>query len=376
MSNKELFIGLMSGTSADGVDAVLMDFSEGKHCLIAHHSAPFSIQLQKTIQGLFEADDNEIERAGALDTTLGIEFSTAVNNLLDQTKYGPEDITAIGSHGQTIRHRPPGKNALPFSWQIGDPNIIANNTNITTVADFRRRDIALEGQGAPLVPAFHAALFTHPTRTRAIVNIGGIANISWLEAGLNTIGFDTGPGNNLMDQWCLQHQGVTYDKGGVWASSGVCHAALLSKLLEHPYFSAAPPKSTGREDFNLNWLNDVLSLMPENIKPDDIQATLLMLTVESIALDIEMLAKNKEVIEVYICGGGARNGYLLMSLQKRLADYKVTTTDELELAPEWIEAAAFAWLARQTIKGLAGNSPSVTGAKCASILGGIYLKNT
>lgn len=373
MTHADLYIGLMSGTSADGVDAVLVDFNKPEPKLVAKLSTAFPRKLRTCIHDLCEPSFNELDRAGALDTQLGRIFSDAVLELLKAAKVSSTDVKAIGSHGQTIRHRPPGNNSsLPFTWQVGDPNTIVSRTNITTVADFRRRDMALGGQGAPLVPAFHEAVFSHKEKTRAIVNIGGIANISWLVPNQETLGFDTGPGNNLMDLWISRHKNQNLDEDGAWAQSGIYSTELLAAALTHSYFTKKIPKSTGREDFNLAWLDQTLASLSFEISPQDVQATLLMLTVESIARHIELCIKDNAHVEVYVCGGGALNGALMASLRQRLSQHILTTTSTLGLDPDWVEAVAFAWLAKQTIENLAGNIPSVTGASSASILGGIY----
>lgn len=373
MTHADLYIGLMSGTSADGVDAVLVDFNKPEPKLVAKLGTVFPRKLRKRIHDLCEPSFNELDRAGVLDTQLGRFFSDAVLELLKAAKVSSTDVKAIGSHGQTLRHRPPGSNSsYPFTWQVGDPNTIVSRTDITTVADFRRRDMALGGQGAPLVPAFHEAVFSHKEKTRAIVNIGGIANISWLTPNQETLGFDTGPGNNLMDLWICRHKNQTFDADGAWAQSGACNAELLAVALAHPYFTKKIPKSTGREDFNLAWLNQILVSLSAEISPQDVQATLLMLTVESIAHHIECCIKDNALIEIYVCGGGALNEFLMVSLSQRLSQHTLTTTSALGLDPDWVEAVAFAWLAKQTIENLTGNLPSVTGASSASILGGIY----
>jgi|SRR5690554_1147415 len=365
-----LFIGLMSGTSADGIDAVLVDLAATPR-LCATYSLPFTLELRQQIHALCTSGTDEIERAGALDHELGELFAQASLALLEQAQIKTTEIHAIGSHGQTIRHRPPGTVAHPFTLQIGDPNIIAARTGITTVADFRRRDLALGGQGAPLVPAFHRAVFSDTQTTRAIVNIGGIANITWLAPGKPLLGFDTGPGNNLMDGWIQRHQRLGYDTGGDWARTGKVHQALLQQLLTHPYLALPVPKSTGREDFHLQWLDNQLEAFSD-LAVADVQATLAALTVETIAQQIERQLGAQTPCEIYVCGGGARNVFLLEQLHTRLAPHPVATTTPLGIDPDWVEAAAFAWLAQQTLNSLPGNVPSVTGARASAVLGGIY----
>lgn len=369
----ELYIGLMSGTSADAIDAVLVDFGTHPLQLVAHHSLAFDRSTRATIQHLAHPGTNEIDRMGALDTFLGERFAEASLQLLQSTGAQPAQIAAIGSHGQTLRHRPPDGQNTPFSLQVGDPNIIAQRTGITTVADFRRRDLAAGGQGAPLVPAFHSACFASTQHHRAIVNIGGIANLTWLDRqGTRVIGFDTGPGNGLMDAWINRGLGKPYDESGAWAASGTADPTLLQRLLTHPYFDKPAPKSTGPEEFHLDWLNRELDQLHQELKPEDVQATLLSLTAHSIARSVTTMAEGQPA-EVFLCGGGAYNRELQARLQDQLGSHHpVDSTQALGLNPEWVEATAFAWLARRTIKGMTGNVPSVTGARQPCVLGAIY----
>lgn len=358
----------MSGTSADAVDLVIVDFSRNKPELIGSHSLPLAPEIRQQVHSLATPNYNEIDRLGQLDRLLAELFAESILQLLKQLKLNPQQIAAIGSHGQTIRHRPPGTLGTPFTLQIGDPNTIAERTNITTVADFRRRDMAANGQGAPLVPAFHQAIFHSHSIDRAVVNIGGMANITWLPKYGKTLGFDTGPGNVLMDAWILKHLGKTYDADGSWASSGQVDANLMEHLLSHTFFSQTPPKSTGREEFNLAWLDS--KLKDKALKPEDVQATLLMLSAKTIANDISRLSTGD--CEVYICGGGAYNLKLMSELAHLLPQTKVTSTEDLGVSPQWVEAMAFAWLARQTMKRKNGNLSAVTGANREVILGGVY----
>lgn len=367
----KLYIGLMSGTSADGIDAVLTAIGPSDVRLLAHHHLSFNTPLRHEIHALCQPGPNEIERAGAMDTRLGELFAQAVNQLLSHCGVPPSRICAIGSHGQTIRHRPRGTNPHPFSWQIGDANIIAARTGIATVADFRRRDIAHGGQGAPLVPAFHADAFAHPHTNRAIVNIGGIANISWLPAGGAVLGFDTGPGNTLMDGWITQQRGLAYDANGKWAASAAPHKALLALLLEHPYLQRPAPKSTGREEFHVAWLERQLQRFGA-IEPEAVQATLAQFTVETVARHLEQCPQAHLGGELYLCGGGAHNHHLQTSLSRRLTHFKVMHTGALGIDPDWVEAAAFAWLAHRRLAQQPGNLPSATGAKQEAILGAVY----
>ncbi|MGE3296942.1 MAG: anhydro-N-acetylmuramic acid kinase [Porticoccaceae bacterium] len=366
------FIGLMSGTSLDAVDAVLVDLNENSHAVLAHHSQPIPDDLRAAIARLCHPGDIEgdpIDLIGRVDREMGELLADAVSALLAVADIPAERIAAIGSHGQTIRHRPPdGATAHPFTLQVGDPNCIAARTGITTVADFRRRDLALGGQGAPLVPPFHAAAFRHSDRDRAVVNLGGIANVTLLPARGEVSGFDVGPGNCLLDAWAKRHLDRPYDDGGAWAAGFTPDARLLQTLQQHPFFHRAPPKSTGREDFNLDWLDTQLRGFPA-LAPGVVQATLLALTATTLALALE---RYPTVGEVYFCGGGARNRALLDDLSARLAPRTVATTAILGLDPQRVEATAFAWLARETLCGRPGNLPAVTGARRATVLGAIY----
>ena len=363
------YIGLMSGTSVDGIDAALVSIpASGQLALLATHQHPFPAALRNAIQALMQPGPNEIEREGELDVQLGRLFAAAAHALLAKSGVSASRVRAIGSHGQTIRHRPHAPH--PFSRQIGNPSVIAEETGITIVADFRARDLAAGGEGAPLVPAFHQWVFRKPGVNRVIVNIGGIANITWLPASENSavLGFDTGPGNTLLDQWIARHRNEPYDRDGAWAASGRVQKDLLAQLLAYEYFAKAPPKSTGREHFNLAWLEQQLA---GKLAPEDVQATLAEFTAASIAQGLKFLPE--EIGEIYICGGGTHNRHLLARLGALLPGIPVATTGALGLDPDWVEAAAFAWLAHQTLAGHAGNLPSVTGARHPALLGGIYL---
>ena len=371
---KGLFIGLMSGTSIDAVDAVLVRLS-GNIEIIESHTLPISKHLKSTILSLCSTGENEIERSGKLDRELGLLFSQCAIELCKKANIRPEEIEAIGSHGQTIRHTPNGK--YPFTLQISDPNTIAEETGITTIADFRRRDIAAGGQGAPLVPAFHEAIFRSKESSRVIVNIGGMANITLLPKSdsMPVIGFDTGPGNVLLDYWIHKKKTLAFDHNGQWASSGEVHAPLLEHLLSEHYLQLPPPKSTGRELFNAGWLNQHLSSFSD-ISDTDIQSTISELTAQTIANDIKLCDSklaSSTIDEVFICGGGAKNSYLKERIQSLLPEKTVTTTTNLGLDPDLVEATAFAWLAYRTINQLNGSLAPVTGAKGDRILGGIYL---
>ena len=369
MHKRQLYIGLMSGTSADAIDAALIDLKSSAQ-LIATHTLPLPHQIRQQIHALSLPDNNEIDRMGALDGELARLFVQVSLELIEKSGINASQIKAIGSHGQTIRHRPPGSSHGTFTLQIGDPNLIAELTGITTVADFRRRDMAAGGQGAPLVPAFHCAIFHAQNKDRVIVNIGGMANLTWLPAQGRILGFDTGPGNVLMDGWIHSHSGDSYDKDGAWAASGQTHAELLTNLLAEAYFTLPAPKSTGRENFNRAWLDKSLAKLTTSLPPVDVQATLLELTAVTIADSICSLSQTEK--EIYVCGGGAYNPRLMQRLQDLLPNDKVASTSVLGVDPQWIEAMAFAWLAQQTINHRPGNLREVTGAKREVILGGVY----
>jgi anhydro-N-acetylmuramic acid kinase len=362
------YIGLMSGTSLDSIDAALVQFNNGQCQLIdfIEHEIPQNLRLQ-LIQ-LCSAGNNEIERLGVADKLLAKEFSKAVQQLLQKSLSSKEAIIAIGSHGQTIRHRP--DLSEPFTLQIGDPNTIAFETGITTVADFRRKDIAAGGQGAPLAPAFHQMFFSSNTCNRAVINIGGMSNISLLNNNKLVLGYDIGPGNILMDAWMQQHRQKKYDKDGCWAATGKVIPALLDSMLAEHYFSQAAPKSTGRELFNLEWIETKTA--NKNYQLEHVQATLLELTAQTIHNDLNKLHTETEVTEVYICGGGAYNNALMARLKNLIAPRELLSTQALGIAPEWIEACAFAWMAHQTLNHQPSNQPIATGASKAVVLGAIY----
>ncbi|HEY0721786.1 MAG TPA: anhydro-N-acetylmuramic acid kinase [Gammaproteobacteria bacterium] len=363
----ELYIGLMSGTSMDAIDAVLVDFGQPAPLLIDSLSTPLAPELRHRLAALANPGEDELQRLMGLDVIMGRAFASASRTLLERASVGAERVNAIGSHGQTVRHIPSGP--TPSTCQIGDPNIIAEQSGITTVADFRRRDMAAGGQGAPLVPAFHAAMLRTTHQTRAVVNIGGMANISILPAvsTQEVTGFDTGPGNVLMDRWIEQSLGKGWDENGQWAAQGEVDGKLLARLLDEPFFHLAPPKSTGRELFNEAWLGSRLSGLE---RPQDVQATLCELTARTIALAIGGAAP--DCSEVMVCGGGAYNAHLMARLAANLPRAHVTTTASYGIEPRWMEAMAFAWLARQTLRGSPGNLPAVTGARHPVVLGAIY----
>ena len=368
------YLGLLSGTSMDGVDACLVDFSDdGTVNLLAHHTTSFPGALLDELRALMQPDaPRAMPRVARIDAWLGEIFADAANALIESSGIARHTITAIGSHGQTLHHAPHGD--YPYSLQLGDPHRIAERTGLTVVADFRRRDIAAGGQGAPLVPPAHAAFFSHPSETRVVANIGGIANITILppqsEASTPVRGFDTGPGNTLMDAWTQRHLGQAYDRDGAWAQGGQVHQGLLARLLSDRYFAQAAPKSTGPERFNLTWLQAHAVALLDTIPAQDIQATLLELSARSLMEAIETNAP--DAATVLICGGGAYNTALMQRLRALANARRVESTANEGIEPAWVEAVAFAWLARQTMLGLSGNLPAVTGAKGLRVLGAIH----
>jgi anhydro-N-acetylmuramic acid kinase len=364
----DYYIGLMSGTSMDSVDAVLVDFSSPTPKLIEHLSHQWPDDLKTRLLSLAENPHSSITKFASLDIEAGHWFASAANAVLEKAGLTANTIKAIGSHGQTVLHQPDTE--LAFSLQIGDPNSIAEHTGITTVADFRRRDIAAGGQGAPLAPAFHQHVFSNSDENRVVLNIGGMSNITYLPAGRNHVtGFDIGPGNVLLDAWIRQHSETTFDNRGDWARSGIVNADLLQHLRKHDFFYLKPPKSTGREDFNLDWLQKAL-LSFDSIPAADVQATLVALTTTTIADAIQ--AYTSRVQRLLICGGGTHNTYMLEQLEKSLPDITIESTEKQGIHPDWVEAIAFAWFAKQTLEKKPANLPSVTGAKQLVILGGIY----
>ncbi|HET7930462.1 MAG TPA: anhydro-N-acetylmuramic acid kinase [Rhodanobacteraceae bacterium] len=359
-----LYLGLISGTSADGIDAALVRFTPQLEVLAAQ-TFTYSAALRAGILALARRDATvSLAAFGRLDSGIGARFAEAALALLDGAGIAPAAVTAIGSHGQTICHAPHG--AHPFTLQIGDPNVIAERTGITTVADFRRADVAAGGQGAPLLPALHAAVFADPAVPRAILNLGGIANVTLLIPGQPVLGFDTGPANCLMDAWSLRIRGTPRDDSGAWAASGRVDDTLLARMLDDPYFGTAAPKSTGREVFNLDWLD---ARLPSGMPPEDVQATLLQLSARSIVGALQA----RGIRELYACGGGVHNLALMDALRAALPGIRVDTTASLGLDPDFVEAVGFAWLARMRLENLPGNLPAVTGARGPRVLGGIYV---
>lgn len=366
MPDAEIYIGLMSGTSMDGIDAALVRFSSNKPQLLASHSHPWPDDMQQTLIRARELPDSELHSLDKLDLKLAEIFADACLTLLRQTPYSPEDITAIGSHGQTIRHRPDIEN--PFSLQLGNAEKLAGLTGIDVVSDFRTADIKAGGQGAPLAPAFHQAVFRDCNHNRVIVNIGGIANLTVLSKDKNipVSGFDCGPGNTLMDAWIRQEKQQDYDRDGVFATSGKTCAGLLAAMLTDDFFRQAPPKSTGFEYFNLAWLQHYLTQEKTVLSPADVQSTLCDLTATSIIRAINQYGEDCD--EIFICGGGVHNKTLMQRLQA-LTTKPVRSTQEAGIHPDCVEAMAFAWLAYRHLQGQTGNLPAVTGAGKAVVLG-------
>lgn len=368
----EYYIGVMSGTSLDGVDLALMDFSTSPPTLVAADFTPMPEDLRLDLSALVHRGETSLQQLGELDHRLALLYADSINRFIRQQGLSAEQIRAVGCHGQTIWHSP--HSHYPFTMQIGDHNLVAARTQITTVADFRRKDMAYGGQGAPLVPAFHQALFAAADRITAVLNIGGISNVSLLVPNQITLGYDIGAGNTLLDIWIEKHCNQRYDKDGAWAKSGTVQPALLAALLDEPFLRQPPPKSTGRELFNLAWLEGKLAAFP-HLAPHDVQATLVEFTAQSIADQLQRLPNPNHLPKVLLlCGGGAKNPLLVARLSALLPDWQVASTTEYGLDIDYVEAAAFAWLAYQRLHDLAGNLPSVTGATQAVSLGAIYPK--
>lgn len=361
----------MSGTSLDGIDIALVKINSDTHFeFVTAETISYPAQLHDKLYSIITQTSCSLKQYGQLDMELGQFIAEQVNLFLIKQNLTATQINAIGNHGQTIYHLPDDQFA--FSLQIGNNNTISELTRITTVGDFRQRDIAAGGQGAPLVPAFHQHLFSSSQQNRVILNIGGISNITYLPKDTQSTvrGFDTGPGNGLSDIWIQRHKSKPYDKNGDWAASGQCHTLLLKNMLQDPYFQQAIPKSTGREHFNLSWIDNHLALLTDKVAAEDVQATLIELTAQSISRDIDRYCPECDTI--YICGGGAHNPVLVGRISALNTHRNITTTDSLGLNADWVEASAFAWLAYRTRHGLNGNLPSVTGAKKAVPLGAVY----
>lgn len=360
-----LYVGLMSGTSMDAIDAALVDVDETL-TLVDTHCA--SIPAAMRIALLQVEASSRLDAVWQLDTELGDLFASAAIAVIEKSGRTCDEIKAIGSHGQTVAHAPTGPS--PYTVQIGDPNRIAERTGITTVADFRRRDLAAGGHGAPLAPAFHRAVFQSPGVDRGVVNIGGMANITYLPAGdpEGVWGFDTGPGNVLLDAWAEQHLGTRLDLDAAWAMTGVIDDVLLGTMEGDAFFHLSPPKSTGRDYFNLDWIER--NLNQASIAPQNVQHTLCALTAATIASAV--MEHSPTARELVVCGGGTHNPVIMSELAQRLPGRRVDTTAVLGIDPDWVEAAAFAWLAERTLSGATGNLPAVTGARRPVVLGGIY----
>lgn len=365
-----LFIGLMSGTSLDGVDGVLADFSGPPHVL-AHASRSFPEELRSEMLALNDPGDNELHRAALAANALTALYADVVDRLKQAAQdlaTGP--IRAIGAHGQTVRHRPQQFGGPGYTLQLNNPALLAELTGIDVVADFRNADLAAGGQGAPLVPAFHASLWAQPGHWTAVLNIGGISNLTVLSPDGSVKGFDCGPGNALLDHWCQRHTGQPFDVDGRWAASGQVHAQLLQQCLAEPYFDQAPPKSTGRDLFNPQWLQAQMMRFPADLAPADVQASLTALTAQACAQDLRRWAPHTK--ELLVCGGGALNGTLMSVLQAALPEVAVHTTETRGLPVLQVEATAFAWLAHAFVERRCASLPSVTGAKAARVLGALY----
>lgn len=362
-----LYIGLISGTSADSIDAVLVRFRDGLPQTLASRAHSWPASLRERVLALAQGEATlDLDAWGRLDVEIGHQFADAASHLLEQSDTPATAVRAIGSHGQTLRHRPGGD--YPFTLQAGDPNVIAERCRIDVVADFRRADVAAGGQGAPLLPALHAMLLAVPGRARVVLNLGGIANITVLAADGGVSGFDTGPANSLLDAWCQRHRGVPFDHDGAFSANGQVLPGLLDTMLTDPYFALPPPKSTGREYFHLEWLAAQAPLSSFN--PADVQATLLELTARSVTAAIKEYATTAD--QVIVCGGGVHNPLLMRRLGELLAPRALHSTAEYGIDPDFLEATAFAWLARQRLLKLPGNLPAVTGARGPRVLGAIY----
>ncbi|WP_369925310.1 anhydro-N-acetylmuramic acid kinase [Xanthomonas sp. NCPPB 2632] len=362
-----LYIGLISGTSADGIDAALVRFENESPALVAGLTHPWAPSLRELILAMAQDEERlDLDRYGRLDVAVGMAFAEAAQAVLAHAGVGASDIIAIGSHGQTIRHRPGGDH--PFTLQIGDASVIAERTGIDTVADFRRADVAAGGQGAPLVPAFHATVLRPVSGTRVVLNLGGIANITLLDADGGVTGFDTGPANGLMDAWCLRHRGEAFDRDGRFAASGQVDTPLLDALLADAYFALPPPKSTGREHFHLAWL--AAHQRVDDLSPEDVQATLLALSAVSVVEAIERHAP--DAIDVVACGGGVHNAGLMQAIADRLGGSRLRMSTDFGIDPDMLEAMAFAWLAYRRLRGEPGNLAAVTGARGPRLLGALY----
>ena len=360
---REIYVGLMSGTSLDGADAVLADLSGAKPRLLADAHVPFDDSLRRELLALNSSGSNEIERAALAGNELAKRYAAAVARVLADSKTPASNVRAIGCHGQTVRHRP----ASGYTIQIGNAALLAELTGLRVVADFRSRDVAAGGQGAPLVPAFHAAAFEDPAEDRIAINLGGIANLTFLPRTGKVTGFDSGPGNCLLDLWATRHLGKAHDAGGAWAASGRPIPVLLERMLREPYFAALPPKSTGRDLFNDAWLS---AMLQGGEAAPAVQATLLELTARSLANAIARHCPGAR--RLIACGGGTKNGALMRRITELALPAMLETSAQHGIDPQLVEATAFAWLAKQALEGQPGNLPSVTGARGPRVLGAVY----
>jgi anhydro-N-acetylmuramic acid kinase len=369
VSASDLYIGLMSGTSLDGIDGVLADFS-GPRMRVSHHaSAAFAPALRAELLALNTPGDNELHRAALAGNALACAYAEVVQALLQRSGLPASAIRALGAHGQTVRHRPQEFDGTGYTLQLLSPALLAERTGITVVADLRSRDVAAGGQGAPLVPAFHQGVFGRPGETVLVLNIGGISNLSVLGADGSVLGFDCGPGNALMDHWCQLHTGQPFDRDGAWAATGQLLPGLLASLMQEPFLHKPPPKSTGRDLFNPPWLTTHLERFG-SAAPADVQATLTEFTATACSACVDSYKMDSKILAV--CGGGALNTQLMRRLQALCPALQVVATDALGLPALQVEAAAFAWLSRQALHQAPGNLPSVTGAAGARVLGAVY----
>lgn len=365
----ELFVGLMSGTSLDGVDGVLADFAGAPLRILAHASRPLDPSLRAELLALNASGTDELHRSALAANALARTYAAVVNDLLAMAGVAARNVRAIGAHGQTVRHRPQMFDATGYTLQLNNPALLAELTGMDVVADFRSRDVAAGGQGAPLAPFFHQALFARAGTSVGVLNLGGISNLTLLRADGSMTGFDCGPANALMDAWCEQHTGHAFDHGGAWAASGAVQPELLERFLAHPYFALQPPKSTGRDLFNRSWLDAHLAHHPATA-PADVQATLAELAARTCAS--ALLGYGADASELLVCGGGAFNAHLMRRLAALLPGVRVMPSSERGLPPQQVEGAAFAWLARQTLLRTKLDLQSTTGAKGARVLGAVY----
>ncbi|MEO7337293.1 MAG: anhydro-N-acetylmuramic acid kinase [Caldimonas sp.] len=368
-----LYIGLMSGTSMDGVDGVLVHPADASRPLtvLAHEHQPFQADLRSELLALNSSGADELHRAAIAGNAIARIYAEVVGSLLASVHVSADSVTAIGAHGQTVRHRPHDFDGTGYTLQLNAPALLAELTHIDVVSDFRSRDIAAGGTGAPLVPAFHRAVFGTSDATIGVLNLGGIGNLTVLDQSGTTIGFDCGPGNALLDHWCATHLGLPFDDGGRWSASGIVVEPLLASLLQEPYLALPAPKSTGRDLFNGPWLERHLSAFSQAaLRPQDVQATLAEFTAAVCARDLRVFAPRATAL--YVCGGGAFNGDLMRRLRDRLPAVAIEPTDTLGLPALQVEACAFAWLAQAHVGRKAGNLSSVTGAQSPRILGALY----